>query len=475
MPRSKKTNDEINKVMDVAKPGKTAPDPSGRPLIQSHQPMVKDPMMSNPKGSVSEVEQKEEVKPITSHTGITIQPFSTGSVEPDNTQAKTPSKSADEASVPEQKSDNLPIMPDSVTEEYAKAPKEEPKLETPQNPVVVDTPPVEEKDTPASSAKEPADLPKDETPPAEAPSEQESTPSENPEATGDDAAAVDAVASEAGAKKQLPGQSEEEKAKQAALENVIASKQYFVPTSRAKSRGFSHMITVALVTVLLLAVAVELAIDAGVIKTNIPPVIDLIKNNSEESNSAASKTDATFVIKNEFEYEDLDLRFKLGHKKGRDIFLERSEGSTTTSKQIETGKAYFLTMSDQINIALGSKDLKIAKTVEGEIYSFLIGSIDNDFNTAISQIEGEAANPGESHTLVIKKANDRISYLFVDAGTIYVKALINLPSDKRAPLVSVVYTFSASKEFQSGDKVEDHINKDFLDMFYEVVSSFRNL
>ena len=242
-----KNNNDLAKVMDVAKPGKTAPDASARPLIITHQPMVKDPMMSEPKPAATDLEPKEaEAKP-PSRTGMTIQP--TAVVVTDEKKAVTP--------------ETLPTVPDNQL-----SPPE------PEKPETADQPSPE----PAESTP-----PSDETKPEEPKPAVDSTgsPPESAEAdatASDDAAVVDAVAGETGAKK-TPGEpTDEEKAKTAATEQLIASKQYFVPISHAKSRGVSHIITLAMVAILLLAVAAELAIDAEVLDIGIPPVIDLIKN-----------------------------------------------------------------------------------------------------------------------------------------------------------------------------------------------------
>ncbi len=63
--------EEDNKRMDVAKPGKTPPDSTSRPVIVGHKPLVKqDPMVNG--SSDGKTETKEE--PITVHTGKVVQP-----------------------------------------------------------------------------------------------------------------------------------------------------------------------------------------------------------------------------------------------------------------------------------------------------------------------------------------------------------------------------------------------------------------
>lgn len=272
MPRNKKLDIDVNKVMDVAKPGKTAPDASGRPLIVGHQPMVKDPMMSNPTAPADDLVQKEDQKSMTSHTGLTIQPGSSSDATPDSKDQTETTPEVGDKLPPESKPADAPILPDSFIQDNSSPKDEIPQKDTKENKPVVQESREPEQEAPDKPKVE--EVPK----PAETqPEDKEETDDSSAEPSGDDAAAVDAVASEAGAKKQPTGPTDEEKAKQTALDNAIASKQYFVPISRAKSRGVSHMITVALVVALLLAIAVELAIDSGVLNVNVPPVVDLIK------------------------------------------------------------------------------------------------------------------------------------------------------------------------------------------------------
>jgi len=57
-------------VFDVSKPGKTAADPSSRPLIVTHKPMVKQDPMVAPETE----EKKEEKKPLTPKREAVLQP-----------------------------------------------------------------------------------------------------------------------------------------------------------------------------------------------------------------------------------------------------------------------------------------------------------------------------------------------------------------------------------------------------------------
>lgn len=67
-----KTNSK--KTMDVAAPGKQAPDVSARPVIIGHKPMVKDPMVKPEDGELAVTTEEVGAEPIV-HTTKTIEPL----------------------------------------------------------------------------------------------------------------------------------------------------------------------------------------------------------------------------------------------------------------------------------------------------------------------------------------------------------------------------------------------------------------
>lgn len=112
----------------------------------------------------------------------------------------------------------------------------------------------------------------------EAPKSAEEEPSNTdvaPETS--DEATINAVAEQTGAAKKQKKLDEEEQARQAAMEALVESKKYFVPISEAKkAKAETRAVIVVLVVLLLALVAANLAIDAGIIKTDIQPIVDLI-------------------------------------------------------------------------------------------------------------------------------------------------------------------------------------------------------
>ncbi len=206
-------NDE-KKEMDVSKPGKTAPDTTGRPVIVGHKPLLQqDPMMNGANGNdadKSDVTADEEK--ITVHTAKVIEP-----------------------------------------------PKEEIKAETK-----------------AETKEESPPAPEPEKPETPEPEKTEAEPSDEPVSEG--SAVVDAVAEQAGANKKKEGElSEEEKKKQEAIQKLIEEKKYFVPIKVASRKRNARLSTIVLI-ILLILVAGYVALDMGLVDAGINLPIDLIKN-----------------------------------------------------------------------------------------------------------------------------------------------------------------------------------------------------
>ncbi len=78
---------------------------------------------------------------------------------------------------------------------------------------------------------------------------------------------------------QVSEASKEEEARLAAVEKLVESKKYFLPIREAKRKRRTRMTLLVLVLLLVVGLAVgDLLIDAGIIKTDIPPLANLIKN-----------------------------------------------------------------------------------------------------------------------------------------------------------------------------------------------------
>lgn len=95
-PKSTPTSTPKPKIFDVAKPGQVVPDSTNRPLIVTHRPMVRDPMVTPPAASATTQQAPSpESSPITAPPAkkVTVQP------PPATEESVTPNESAGEQSV----------------------------------------------------------------------------------------------------------------------------------------------------------------------------------------------------------------------------------------------------------------------------------------------------------------------------------------------------------------------------------------
>lgn len=205
------------KTMDVAKPGKSAPDTSARPVLVTHRPMVQDPMV------------KDDPKADSSSEALAKGEDQTA----DDTKSKPEPTTHGEKVI-------SPVSDPTVAEAT-----EEPKPEPAEVPEPVETA------KPEKSAEE---------------------------TRAEEAAVVDAVADQATSDKRKQNElTDEEKAKQEAIQKLITEKKYFVPVGQVSHRRNQRLAIVFLVLVILLAGA-YIAIDAGVIDIGVKLPLELIKN-----------------------------------------------------------------------------------------------------------------------------------------------------------------------------------------------------
>jgi len=275
-----------SKVFDVAKPGKSKPMGTSRPVIISHAAPIKDATVINVNGT-------EEVPAQMSAPSVTrkvISPISTGAAaKPETKPTITVISDTDkpelataplvaEAKVEEPVAD---IPEETVKSEADDSPKDSPAAET-------ETAKADEAEASAEAEKSVEEKPEtpvtdegtEPAPEAEtkkAGPEEESntddtteTEEKSDESTGSEAASVDALAEASGKSKEDAKKAEEDAKKEAALQEMIASKKYFVPLAHDSSqkKGSSRALVVLLILIILVAGA-YLAIDAEVIKTSI--------------------------------------------------------------------------------------------------------------------------------------------------------------------------------------------------------------
>lgn len=220
---------DTKKVFDVAKPGKSAPDPNSRPIIVSRGPQVEDPMVSKKPPS----DDLPPSAPVVSVSPATAE----GKTTPESTAASISSLSS---------SRRITINP----------------LHDDTPPETVDTGKAEESTAPEDT---------EEKEPTEPEDKEEAAPETS------SAAAVNAVAEQAGAAKK--GKNQEDTAQKEATEKLVESRQYFVPIGETRqSRMLERSLIIVLVVLLLGLVGFNLAIDAGLVQTDIRPLFDFIKN-----------------------------------------------------------------------------------------------------------------------------------------------------------------------------------------------------
>lgn len=124
--KGKASADEIPSappVFDVSKPGKTAADPSSRPLIVTHKPMVKqDPMVA------PEADENEKKKPLTPKREVVVQPseeLANEKSEKTPEEEKTPREDKPEDSTPYESNDIESLAGEAQSKQKAKKEDEE--------------------------------------------------------------------------------------------------------------------------------------------------------------------------------------------------------------------------------------------------------------------------------------------------------------------------------------------------------------
>lgn len=228
--KSDKSKSADKKVFDVAKPGKSAPSTTTRPIILGHKPMIQDPMVNTSEASAeAPVSNTEQAVPVRGTKKI--MPLS----------EKEPDKKNAEANKADGKPAEEPAANSDAKAEVAKA---------------------EDTLAPDSSAEEQPSSPNVEAP--------ETVPDTN------EKAAVDALANQVTRRKD--GELSEEEIKRAeAIQKLITDKTYYLKIGQAH-RGRNNTLFIILFLVVIVAAGLMLAVDAGIVQTNITLPFDLISN-----------------------------------------------------------------------------------------------------------------------------------------------------------------------------------------------------
>lgn len=227
-------SDEVeDKVFDVAKPGKTAPDSSSRPVIVGHRTILKDP-------TVTPLEDPE---------------FPAAEKAPDTT------RTAPEIKAPSETKTIVPIE-QKPAKEKKKILDKKPDEDVEEPVIKPDDKPEESKASVVEESKE---------------SNSEAAPESEPTETKDDDEDDTSIAS-AQTQKEADKKEQEEEAKKQALEKTIENKTYFVPIGEVKRKRSTRRALILILVMLLLGVALaDLLVDSGMVKTSVKAPIHIFK------------------------------------------------------------------------------------------------------------------------------------------------------------------------------------------------------
>ena len=300
MPK-KPAKDEKDSVMDVSKPGKAEPSASSRPIIVSRKPIIEDPMVR--KGSNDDLipgppavdTKQSRLHNLKRSNSINISPE--GELKSDSDKAETEEKPKDSKleKQPEEKEEksaapNLPAVKEVIENDHdgneVKTPESEPEAAPVAKKVKIEPPKPEEKkddeskdgdksDKDDTDKDPPGDEKKDDDSKDEKTDENEEGRAQVQETTG----LVDELAKQAANKKQKQEDEKAQQAKSEQLDKLVSGKKYFLPIGQVTRRRNNRNALIILVLLLVLALVVaDLAVDAGLVKTNIQPLTDLFPN-----------------------------------------------------------------------------------------------------------------------------------------------------------------------------------------------------
>ena len=276
-------------VMDVSRPGKSAPAATAKPVIVTNRPVLQDPMVVNDE---SDKDTPVAVVPAVKRSGgLILQPLSAEKAGEGDSDSHSITVKTKKDSVAKDETIDLPLLPtiaDSIPDDKPAEPEEpaaeeekpasketkdesktEPAVPTEAEPEAA-AEPVKQPEAPsASEVSDEAAEPKPTEAKEPAPAEPESKPAdETPEhvTSGEVASRATAVPTTDGA---LADENKEELAEtqhDKAVEKLIDSKQYYLPVNSVEKRRTKRVILIGIILSIVLALAwVDIALDAGLI------------------------------------------------------------------------------------------------------------------------------------------------------------------------------------------------------------------
>lgn len=280
-------------VMDVSRPGKSAPSPNSKSVIVNNRPMLKDPMVVKDKAdnSLAKVSSRAKERLLTAPLLETEEPDATGqateqeTAKPNAKPTEVPTKAEELAKNPshaksakviapieaEPKAKEKPAKPPKLIEAVSEDETPEPTAPAPAEPAAEPTPPAEPKQEPEAKPAE-----------ASKPSQEETKPAQDsqPAATMTDGGTESSTAPKDKKAAEAEIQEDKEAKHQALIEKLADSKKYYLPINMVEKRRSKHVAIAGIILSLLLIVAwADIALDAGLIHVNgIKPVTHFFSN-----------------------------------------------------------------------------------------------------------------------------------------------------------------------------------------------------
>lgn len=303
MPKKSTKPDDKN-IMDVSRPGESEPSANSRPIIVNRKPIVQDPMVREaPDNSAipgpPTVNGKEaRLRNLGRNKGsASISISSEGELKNDDVKAEedvllpaaeTPAAKEKPADTPTEESASEPMLPsvkeivepDNIEIKSKKASIEDPKPEAEKTAatekrIEPDIKPEEE--DPAKESEKPNE--KSEINPeekSEDKAEDDESEGETKQAEGQDGI-VDELAKQAMSKKQKQQEERDQKSKSEQMAKLVTEKKYFLPIGQVTRRRKDRKILIVLLLLIIAAVVgANFVLDAGLVKTNIKPLTNVI-------------------------------------------------------------------------------------------------------------------------------------------------------------------------------------------------------
>lgn len=219
-----------NQIIDVAHPGKSAPAGNSKSVIVSNRPLLRDPMVVSDTTAADRATSNSKSETILAKTSNKSNRLLTAPLlETEEAPAADQTTKPDEAK---------PDIETSQAVEPAPVP-DEPNLPDATTDVGVDKQPAKPVTSPENNLH---------------PSDPEEPPADEAQPSKEEAA------------KQLEAEDSEEAKRQAAIDKLADSKQYYLPINSVEKRRSKRFVLVGVVLSLLLIVAwADIALDAGLI------------------------------------------------------------------------------------------------------------------------------------------------------------------------------------------------------------------